>query len=229
MKSYNHKAPVITLDGPGGVGKGTISQKLSTCLSWHYLNSGALYRVLAIFAKKHAVSFDQPQGIADLVKQMNVRFTFDQTDSTEHIFLENDEITHLIYQEATGMKASILAASTDVRTALFERQRNFRKHPGLVTDGRDMGTTIFPDAVLKFYLTASVEERARRRYLQLLNRGEDVILSAIEREIIRRDVRDRERLASPLRKAADAIVVDTTNLSIDAAFAKVWNYVQQII
>lgn len=221
--------PVITLDGPSGVGKGTISQKLSSRLSWHYLNSGALYRVLALLAKKHELSFEDPEPLATLAEQLNVRFHFDPTDAVESIFLEETEVSHLVYLETTGQSASRIAAFAEVRQALLERQRAFRKAPGLVTDGRDMGTTIFPDAPLKFYLTASVEERAKRRYQQLQSRGENATLPAIEREIALRDIRDRERKASPLQPAPDAIIVDTTTASIDEVFSQVWAYVQSIM
>ncbi|MGY8791099.1 MAG: (d)CMP kinase [Pseudomonadales bacterium] len=208
-----NQAPVITIDGPSGTGRGTIAQKLANSLGWHFLDSGALYRIVAVGA--------EISGILDLVglsKVMDVTLS-EQFEGS--ISLNGEEVSGKVRLEETAEKASLVAVIPEVRKALLNRQLNFRQLPGLVADGRDMGTVVFPDAGLKFYLTASPEERAQRRYKQLINKGVSVNLRALLQDIASRDERDANRKASPLKPADDAVVIDTTSLTIEQVLNKV--------
>lgn len=203
-------APVITFDGPSGTGKGTISQLIAKELNWHYLDSGAIYRVLALAAKQYHLDFTDELSLAELAFKLDVKFEVNE----KAVFLENNDVTQTIRTESCGNDASRISVYPEVRKALLERQRAFRQFPGLVTDGRDMGTVIFPDANLKFFLVASAEERAKRRYLQLKEKGISVSLGALYQELEERDQRDIQRDVSPLKPAIDAIHIDTTLSSI---------------
>ena len=218
--------PVITIDGPVGSGKGTISQMVATKLGWHYLESGALYRILAIAADKHEIKLDDESALTDAASQLDVKFIAKTPDSSAKIYFENQDVSDPIRQETIGTMASKVSAFPAVRDALMDLQRDFLQSPGLVADGRDMGTVVFPDAYLKFFLTATVEERAKRRQLQLLGLGIDVKLAGLVHEIARRDERDENRKVSPLKPADDAILIDTTDLSIMGVFDQVWQHVQ---
>jgi CMP/dCMP kinase len=209
-------APVITLDGPGGSGKGTVARLLGERLGWHFLDSGALYRVLGHHAARCGVALDDQKGLARLALTLPVRFS-----DSGAVILAGVDVTAAIRTEQAGSAASRVAALPAVREALLERQRAFRRAPGLIADGRDMGTVVFTDATLKIYLTASVEERARRRHKQLNEQGLDVNLSALLREIEERDRRDSSRSIAPLVPAADAEIIDTTELSVEAVVNKV--------
>jgi cytidylate kinase len=213
----NHSIPVITVDGPGGSGKGTLSHRLATHLGWHFLDSGAIYRVLALAASLYQVAWDDEQGLSALALQLNV--IFEHTPS--RVVLEGNDVTLAIRTETCGAGASQVAAIPSVREALLERQKAFKVLPGLVADGRDMGTVIFPEANLKIFLEASAEERAKRRQLQLKEQGLDVSLDELFTEIAKRDKRDRERAVSPLIPAKDAIILDTTSMSIQGVFNRV--------
>jgi CMP/dCMP kinase len=213
--------PVITIDGPGGTGKGTISQLVAETLNWHFLDSGALYRVLALAADKHAVSYNSDEALVVLAAHMDVQFKASKGNHPPRVTLEGEDVTEAIRREQCGDAASRIAVIASVRRALLSRQRAFREPPGLVTDGRDMGTVVFPDAALKLYLDATPEERAKRRYQQLKEKGADVTLSSLLREIIERDNRDSTRAAAPLKPAAGAVIIDTTMLSVEATFERV--------
>jgi len=212
--------PVITVDGPSGVGKGTLSQRLARHLGWHFLDSGALYRLLGLAAHRQGVDLADEQRLESLALGLDVRFL--PTDQGETvIFLNNQDVTREIRTEQAGNDASKVAAVPAVRLALLQRQRDFRLLPGLVADGRDMGTTVFPDAPLKFFLTASAEVRAERRHKQLIEKGLDANLHNLLAEITERDERDRTRSVSPLKPAEDAIIIDTSHLGIDEVFTAV--------
>lgn len=212
--------PVITVDGPSGTGKGTISHFLARHLQWHLLDSGALYRTLALAAQRHAIGHEDTHGLAELARVLDVRFS-PMKDNNESVLLDGEEVSRLIRTEAVGTAASRVAVIPEVRTALLERQHAYRKPPGLVADGRDMGTVVFPDANLKIFLTASAGERAKRRHKQLKEKGFDVNLPQLSEEITERDVRDSQRTVSPLRPADNAVTIDTTNLSIEDVILKV--------
>jgi len=213
--------PVITVDGPSGTGKGTVCSYLSNWLRWHFLDSGALYRVLALTAERHAVDPDDESGIASLAKKLDVKFNNQGVGQEVTVILEREDVSQLIRTESCARAASQLAAYPKVRKALLARQQAFRKMPGLIADGRDMGTVVFTDARLKIFLTASEEERARRRHKQLKEKGFDVNLPQLSVEIIERDARDSQRTVSPLKPADDAVVIDTTNLNIEEVIQQV--------
>ncbi len=221
-----NQAPVLALDGPSGSGKGTISQLLAQRLGWHYLDSGALYRLVALAALRHGVALDDAAALSALARTLDARFPTDPAQPAM-IYLEGAEVSEALRSEQCGNTASRVAALPEVRAALLERQRAFRKAPGLVADGRDMGTVIFPDAMLKIFLTASPVERAQRRYKQLKDKGLDAKMDDIVRDIAERDARDSARATAPLKPAQDALVLDTTRMSIEAVVGQVQELLRQ--
>jgi len=216
----NKDIPVITLDGPSGTGKGTITHMLADHLGWHFLDSGALYRVLAFAAKKNNIEFSNIHQLVSLAHSLNLRFAINEKQENL-VFLDEQEIGQDLRSESCGQEASKIAVIPEVRDALLARQRAFAIYPGLVTDGRDMGTVVFPDAVLKIYLHATEEERAQRRYLQLKKKGIHASLTKVVDELAQRDARDTARSHSPLKPAPDAVSIDTTGLSVIQVFERV--------
>lgn len=219
------QAPVIAIDGPSGSGKGTIASLLAKKLGWSLLDSGALYRLLAFAARNHGVDLTNEEALKLLAAHLDVQFVAAANGQPQRIILEGEEVTDAIRNEQIGAGASQVAALGAVRDALLQRQRAFQEMPGLVADGRDMGTVVFPDAPLKVFLTASAEERARRRYLQLKAKGDDVNLASLLDEIRLRDERDTQRTVAPLKPAADAILLDSTELSIEQVLERILNEV----
>lgn len=207
--------PVVTVDGPGGSGKGTITQMLAKKLGWHLLDSGALYRLTALAATRQGVALDDPSQLIGVAASLNVAFEPTPPGEPVKVLLAGDDVTAEIRTEVCGDNASKVAMIQPVRDALLQRQRDFRVAPGLVADGRDMGTVVFPDAPVKIFLTASAEERAQRRYSQLKDAGVNVNIVALLEEIRVRDERDMNRSAAPLKPADDAQVIDSTGLSIE--------------
>ena len=207
------KAPVIAIDGPSASGKGTISALVAQALGWQMLDSGALYRLVGYAALKDSVALDDIASLERIARELNVKFVATEGQETE-IFLGDENVTSAIRTEQCGKAASTVAALPAVRSALLERQRDFLQLPGLVADGRDMGTVVFPDAQLKIFLTASAEERAKRRYNQLMGKGISVTLRDLFDEIAERDKRDSQRSTAPLKPADDAIELDTTRMTI---------------
>ncbi|WP_291968338.1 (d)CMP kinase [Candidatus Symbiopectobacterium sp.] len=220
-------APVITVDGPSGAGKGTLCEALAETLQWNLLDSGAIYRVLALAALHHQVDIGSEEALVPLASHLDVRFVAE--DGQLKVILEGEDVSNEIRNETVGNTASQAAAFPRVREALLRRQRAFREAPGLVADGRDMGTVVFPDAPVKIFLDASAEERAQRRMLQLQKKGFNVNFERLLSEIKERDVRDRSRPVAPLVPAADALVLDSTDMSIDDVIAKSLSYAREIL
>lgn len=212
--------PVLTIDGPSGSGKGTISRQVAERLGWHYLDSGALYRAVGLAAGWAGVDLSDAAELVRCAFDTRLRFVSGE-DGEPHVFVNGVDATDEIRTETAGAAASAIAAIPEVRTALLEKQRAFRKSPGLVADGRDMGTVIFPDAPWKVFLTASARERAERRYKQLKQKGLAVKLDDLLRDILARDARDAQRAVAPLKPAPDAVQVDTTGVGIDAVVERV--------
>ncbi len=221
------KTPVVTIDGPVGSGKGTIARRVSASLGWHLLDSGALYRLVALAAVKQAVAATEEADLAALANDLCIRFEVDK-GGNERIFLDAEDVTGDLRTEECGRVASAVASLSGVRAALLEQQRAFRKEPGLVADGRDMGSTVFPDAFLKVYLTASAEQRAKRRHKQLKDKGIDVSLPALSRDIEDRDRRDFDRSVAPLRPAEDARLLNSSGQSIDQVTQTVLDWVAEL-
>ena len=211
--------PILTIDGPSGSGKGTISRLVALRTGWHLLDSGALYRLVALAGQQRGLPLDDISGHAEVARTLDA--TFGQIDGQEQIWLAGREITAELRTEQVGAGASRVAAWPAIRQALLTRQQAFARPPGLVADGRDMGTVVFPGAPLKVFLTASAEERARRRYNQLKDKGSGVSLAALSREIAERDLRDSTRTVAPLKPAPDAHVIDSTGVGIEAVVEQV--------
>lgn len=222
--------PVITIDGPSGSGKGTISQIVAQRLGWNLLDSGALYRLLALAARQAGIPLDNEAALATLAKKLDVQFVAGavvpctsegQSLSQNQVMLEGEDVGEMLRSEQCGNDASKVAALPAVREALLDRQRAFRVPPGLVADGRDMGSVVFPDADLKIFLTASAERRALRRHKQLKDKGVDVKIPRLVEEIAERDERDSTRSVAPMAPAHDAVVLDSSDLTIEQVVARV--------
>jgi cytidylate kinase len=214
-------APVLTIDGPSGAGKGTVSRLLARKLGWHYLDSGSIYRALAIAVQEQAVDLENIQELVRTASTMALEF--DCGDALV-VRLDNQDITAQLGLESTGYSASIVAALPEIRLVLLQKQRDFLKMPGLVADGRDMGTVVFPETPYKVFLTASNAKRAERRYKQLKEKGIDANLSSLAKEIEERDRRDRERITAPLSMASGALFIDSSDMTIDAVINQVLNH-----
>ena len=211
-----HPIPVVTVDGPSGAGKGTLSALIAEKLGWHLLDSGAIYRVLAVAAMHHDLPVDDESAVVPLASGLDVSFEIDKEQ--RRVVLEGEDVTDDIRTEEVGAVASQIASLARVREALLRRQRAFQQAPGLVADGRDMGTVVFPDANVKLFLTASAEARAERRYNQLNDKGLDVNIARLLTDIKARDDRDANRSIAPLVPAEDAVVIDSTDLDINQVF-----------
>ena len=222
----NDLPPVIAIDGPSGSGKGTVAGRVAGALGWHLLDSGALYRILAHTSELAGIPAGESAQLEAMARELRVQFKR-TPGGEEQIELEGQDVTAAARGEAAGKRASELAVIPQVRQGLLALQRSFRRPPGLVADGRDMGTVVFPDAGLKIFLTATAEERAERRYNQLKQKGLDATLPALFRDLITRDERDRNRPVSPLRAADDAVVVDTTGVPLEAVVAEVLEQARQ--
>ena len=215
--------PVLTIDGPSGAGKGTVSRAVAKQLQWHYLDSGSIYRSLAIAVLKAGIELENVTGIVAIAKDMQLEF---DCGNELIVRLGGEDISAQLGTETTGSAASIVAAYPEVRAVLLQKQKDFQLAPGLVADGRDMGSVVFPDAQFKVYLTASAEERASRRYKQLIEKGIDANLSQITREIEERDRRDSERATAPLTVPEGAVTIDSSSLSIQQVIDAVINLVR---
>ncbi|WP_245582608.1 (d)CMP kinase [Oceanobacter kriegii] len=218
-------AAVITIDGPSGAGKGTVCARLAEQLQWHLLDSGALYRITGLAADRKGIALDDESSVSAVAANLDVRFV--PTPQGVEVILEGEDVTTTIRTEEVGSLASQVAALPAVRDALLQRQRDFRTNPGLIADGRDMGTVVFTDANVKVFLTASAEERGQRRFKQLLDNGIDASLPALIEDIRARDERDSNRAVAPLRPAEDAQVIDSTELSIDEVCEQVVELVRK--
>jgi len=223
----SEQVPVVAIDGPVGSGKGTIARRVAQALGYHLLDSGALYRLTALSAAKQGVDLGDVGAVAQVARELNVRFD-SHSDGSERIWLDDEDITLEVRRETSGEMASVVAVIPQVREALLERQRAFQQAPGLVADGRDMGSLVFPSASVKIFLTASAEERARRRHKQLKGKGIGVSLAALSRDIEDRDRRDSERSVAPLRPAKDARILDSSGQSIEAVAQTVLDWVANL-
>ena len=221
-KTAPSSVPVLAIDGPGGAGKGTISRLAALKLGWHYLDSGALYRILAFAGTLHHIDLKDEISLSKLVPALNIAFGIGLDES---VWLDDQEVSDQIRTEKAGAAASIVAALPLVREALLQQQKAFRRAPGLVADGRDMGTVVFPDATVKVFLTASAQERAQRRYNQLIAKGIDGKLCDLLADIQARDERDSNRSVAPLRPAADAVLIDTSQMGINEVLIAVLNLI----
>jgi len=217
---------VITVDGPSGSGKGTLSQLLAKKIGYHLLDSGALYRLVALATLKQRIDIQDQQAVEKVAAQLDVHF--DTAGDQTRVLLSSEDVTNAIRSETISKSASVVAAYPGVRAALLKRQRDFRQLPGLVADGRDMGTTVFPDADLKIFLTASAEARAQRRYRQLTEKKETVDLEGLIKDIQERDERDSNRTVSPLKPAPDAVLLDSTQMTIQEVLEAMLNLVKGI-
>ena len=217
--------PVIAVDGPSGVGKGTLCQALANHFNWHLLDSGAIYRVLALAALKQNIALDDINQLTELA--LNLPLTFDSSHGDVKVLLAGVDVSKEIRTEQTGGAASKVAAINEVRTALLQRQRDFRQLPGLIADGRDMGTVVFSDAPVKIFLDASAQSRAERRMKQLQDKQIHAKFPEILQEITARDERDRNRAVAPLKPAVDALIIDTTSLSIEDVFNQAIMYIKE--
>jgi cytidylate kinase len=222
--AMSEPVPVLTIDGPSGAGKGTVSRLVAQRLGWHYLDSGALYRAVGVAASWADLDLSDAAALVRCTFDTEVGFR-EQAEGDMRVLVNGVDATGELRLETTGTVASAIAAIPEVRAALKERQRAFRVPPGLVADGRDMGTVIFPDAPFKLFLTASAQERAERRYKQLNDKGVSVTLDGLLREILARDARDAQRTVAPLRPAEDAVLLDTTGMPIEVVVDKVLSLV----
>jgi len=222
----NEQIPVITIDGPSGAGKGTVASILAKKQGWHLLDSGAIYRVLAVASQHHKLSIDDEESLIPVAAHLDVQFDV-TTNGESKVILEGEDVTHSIRTEEIGAIASKIAAFPRVREALLRRQRAFKVAPGLIADGRDMGTVVFNDALAKIFLTASAEERAQRRYQQLKQKGFDVKIGRLLDDIRQRDERDSSRKVAPLVPAEGALVIDSTDLSIDGVVEKIQQFINE--
>lgn len=213
--------PVLTIDGPSGSGKGTISRHVAQALGWHYLDSGAIYRAVGLAAAWEQVDLSDAEAVAACASRARIRFETGPGAGEPRVIVNDKDATHQLRMETAGAAASAIAALPQVRAALVDLQHGFRRPPGLVADGRDMGTVIFPDAEIKVFLTASAGERAARRHKQLKDKGVSATLDGLLGEILARDARDANRAVAPLRPAPDAVTIDTTGLPVDAVVARV--------
>ncbi|QOL24792.1 (d)CMP kinase [Thalassotalea sp. LPB0316] len=217
--------PVITIDGPSGAGKGTAAKIVAEQLGWHLLDSGAIYRVLAVATQHHQISVEEEEPLIPIATHLDVQF--EVNGDKVKVVLEGEDVTKTIRLEEVGELASKIAAFPRIREALLRRQRAFRTLPGLVADGRDMGTVVFTDAPVKIFLTASAEERAQRRFQQLKDKGFDVNIGRLLEDIKARDERDQNRKVAPLVPAEDALIIDSTELSIDEVVARMLTFVNE--
>lgn len=215
--------PVVTIDGPSGAGKGTLSALIADYLQWHFLDSGAIYRVLAVACVHHDINLEDEESIVPLASILDV--SFPTKDNHTSVILEGEDVTDVIRTEEVGAQASKIAAYPGVREALLRRQRTFAQTPGLVADGRDMGTVVFPAATAKIFLTASAQARAERRYAQLKEKGHDVNIARLLTDIQTRDERDMNRATAPLLPAEDALQLDSSTLNIEQVFEKAKEFI----
>lgn len=213
-------APVVAIDGPSGVGKGTVARAVAKRLGWHFLDSGSLYRILALAADKAGIAGSDEAAVAALAPRIDIKFDLQNNDN-ERVIVDGEDLSARLRAETTGQLASVIAVHPKVRAALLQRQRAFRRAPGLVADGRDMGTVIFPDAPLKVFLTASAATRAERRHKQLISKGISANIADLRADLEARDERDRNRSVAPLKPASDAVLLDNSALTVDQSVAVV--------